>query len=430
MIALSQFNGLSKDEAVGLLAPCVAIPAWGETLVNLRPFASRHALLQTAREAMANWGEDELNAALSAHPRIGEKPTGSQAHAALSRQEQSSVDSENERLAQALREGLALCGGPLLLSLFPFLIVSTLLIQCPAADVLGLPFCPVARLIGVRAPAAGRVLLIGSLGGFAPAASAAAGAVRSGQLTAREADALLPACVCSGPSFVILAVGQSMLGSAELGVLLFLAQVAAGYLSAALLARLGGTLGSMAHPAVPTASQPLRLDGIIAQASQTYLKLCGFVLFFRMLAAGAGEVLPSGAGVFCAMLLEVCSGCDLAAKSGRFASMLCCAALSVQGLSVLMQVRTICPPEMTLRPLYRARLLHLPLSLLIFYLLLPQRAQETFSSLCGRVTTMRRLPPDCALLVFLGCCFVVCELSRVLAKELNQTQRDKVANQS
>ena len=110
--------------------------------------------------------------------------------------------------------------------------------------------------------------------------------------------------------------------------------------------------------------------------------------------------------------------------------MLCCAALSVQGLSVLMQVRTICPPEMTLRSLYRARLLHLPLSLLIFYLLLPQRAQETFSTLCGRVTTMRRLPPDCALLVFLGCCFVVCELSRVLAKELNQTQRDKVANQS
>ena len=224
--------------------------------------------------------------------------------------------------AQALREGLALCGGPLLLSLFPFLIVSTLLIQCPAADVLGLPFCPAARLIGVRSPAAGRVLLIGSLGGFAPAASAAAGAVRSGQLTAREADALLPACVCSGPSFVILAVGQSMLGSAELGVLLFLAQVAAGYLSAALLARLGGTLGSMTHPAVPTAPQPLRLDDIIAQASQTYLKLCGFVLFFRMLAAGAGEALPSGAGVFCAMLLEVCSGCDLAAKSGRFASML------------------------------------------------------------------------------------------------------------
>ena len=41
MIALSQFNSQSKDEAAGLLAPCVAIPAWGEMLVSLRPFASR-----------------------------------------------------------------------------------------------------------------------------------------------------------------------------------------------------------------------------------------------------------------------------------------------------------------------------------------------------------------------------------------------------
>lgn len=336
-----------------------------------------------------------------------------------------------ERCAQALREGLALCGGSLLLSLFPFLIVSTLLIQCPAAGVLGLPFYPVERLIGVRAPAAGRVLLVGFLGGFAPAASAAAEAVHSGQLTAQEADAILPACVCSGPSFVILTVGRSMLGSAELGVLLFLAQVMAGYLCAALLARLGPPLASERSEVKLSEARVLRLDSIIAQAAQTYVKLCAFVLFFRMLAAGAGEVLPSGAGVFCAMLLEVCSGCDLAAQSGRFASMLCCAALSVQGLSVLMQVRTICPPEMTLRPLYRARLLHLPLSLLLFYLLLPQRAKETFSTLCGQVITMRRLPPDCALLIFAGCCFAVCELSRTVGSDREDMKKssDKVANQ-
>lgn len=56
---------------------------------------------------MGDWGENDLNAALSAHPRIGEKPSGSQAHATMSRQEQSAVDSDNERLAQALREGNA-----------------------------------------------------------------------------------------------------------------------------------------------------------------------------------------------------------------------------------------------------------------------------------------------------------------------------------
>lgn len=54
-----------------------------------------------------------------------------------------------EACAQALREGLTLCSGPLLLSLYPFLVVSALLIQCPLGDVLALPFRPVAWLVGV-----------------------------------------------------------------------------------------------------------------------------------------------------------------------------------------------------------------------------------------------------------------------------------------
>lgn len=137
-----------------------------------------------------------------------------------------------EVCAAALREGLTLCSGPLLLSLFPFLVVSRLLIQCPESDLLALPFRLAAWGIGIRTPCAARVLCIGFLGGFAPAASAAAQAVRTGQLTAEEADALLPACICSGPSFVLLTVGQSLLGSAELGMLLFASQITANYLTA------------------------------------------------------------------------------------------------------------------------------------------------------------------------------------------------------
>lgn len=37
--------------------------------------------------------------------------------------------------ARALQQGLALCGGPLLVSLFPFLIVSALLMRCGAGQV-------------------------------------------------------------------------------------------------------------------------------------------------------------------------------------------------------------------------------------------------------------------------------------------------------
>lgn len=261
-----------------------------------------------------------------------------------------------------------------------------------------------------RTPCAARVLCIGFLGGFAPAASAAAQAVRTGQLTAEEADALLPACICSGPSFVVLTVGQSLLGSAELGVLLFASQITANYLTAALLNRFAGVRSVKPGSAAPASPAPPRLDEILADAAITYCKLCGFILFFRMLAAGAGALLPAGAGTLCSVLLEVCSGCDLASRTGRWGSLLCCAALSVQGLSVLLQVRTICPPEMTLRPLYRSRLLHLPLSLALFYLLLPGGEADVFSTLPARVLLMRRVPPDCALLVFAVCCMAACTL--------------------
>ena len=165
-----------------------------------------------------------------------------------------------KRCADALQAGLRLCGGPLLVSLFPFLIVSALAAGCGAGQWLGFVFRPAARLMGIRAKGAGGVLLIGALGGFAPAAVAASEAVRTGQLTSRQASALLPACVCSGPSFVILTVGQQMLGSRAVGVRLFAAQLLAGYLTAALLCRMQGGAGQ-APPAQGETIPLPALDG-------------------------------------------------------------------------------------------------------------------------------------------------------------------------
>ncbi len=317
--------------------------------------------------------------------------------------------------AAALGAALSLCGGPLLLSLFPFLVVSVLFIRSGAGELLGVLLRPAARLVGVRAPCAGGVLLLGLVGGFAPAANAAAQAVRSGQLSAEEAAALLPACICSGPSFVILTVGQGMLGSAGLGARLFVAQALAGILAAALLGRGRRPPGGRApRPQPVPALPPPRLDAGSADAAGSYLKRCGVILYFRLLAGGLGALLPPRGAAGLAILLEVCSGCDLAARTGRWASDLCCAAVSLQGASVLMQVRAICPAEVSLRPLLLARALHLPLALGLFHLLLPGGAAAASAALPPAPIVLRRVPPDCALLAFLGCCLLLCQLCRAL----------------
>jgi 2-oxo-4-hydroxy-4-carboxy-5-ureidoimidazoline decarboxylase len=105
MIALSHFNQLEPDAAMALLQPCVALPGWTAALVAARPFASLAALRHTAQALAESWGSAELEQALSAHPRIGEKPAGQQTHAALSRQEQSAVNVDDMQLAEALRMG-------------------------------------------------------------------------------------------------------------------------------------------------------------------------------------------------------------------------------------------------------------------------------------------------------------------------------------
>ncbi|MDU2938273.1 MAG: 2-oxo-4-hydroxy-4-carboxy-5-ureidoimidazoline decarboxylase [Enterobacteriaceae bacterium] len=107
MIALNHFNQLSTSEALAVLQPCVALPSWSAALVAARPYASLAGLRKEAYQQTLGWGAAELETALGAHPRIGEKPAGPQTHAAFSRQEQSAVDDRDARLTQALKEGNA-----------------------------------------------------------------------------------------------------------------------------------------------------------------------------------------------------------------------------------------------------------------------------------------------------------------------------------
>lgn len=102
MIALDRFNQLDRAQAEALLLPCVAIPGWAGSVAAGRPYPDSAALLQAGRDAARHWQAAELTQALSAHPRIGEKP-----EAGLSRQEQSAVDERDAALTQALRDGNA-----------------------------------------------------------------------------------------------------------------------------------------------------------------------------------------------------------------------------------------------------------------------------------------------------------------------------------
>jgi OHCU decarboxylase len=103
-ISVEEFNGLSAAEATTLLETCLAVPRWVDEVASGRPYADTRAVVTTARKSAALLGGAEVDAALSRHPRIGER-AGAGHDAELSRVEQSGVDPTDVATGQALAAG-------------------------------------------------------------------------------------------------------------------------------------------------------------------------------------------------------------------------------------------------------------------------------------------------------------------------------------
>ena len=104
-MTLEEFNAADRDEAIAWLRPCVDVSRWCAELADGRPYASVEALLDAAAEAASPFTVAEVEGALARHPRIGERPAGTGAEAAMSRSEQSGVDPADARVADELAAG-------------------------------------------------------------------------------------------------------------------------------------------------------------------------------------------------------------------------------------------------------------------------------------------------------------------------------------
>src|SRR5699024_1639664 len=83
-VDLSEFNRLPADAARDVLRPCLDVDRWIDAVVAARPFPDLDSALASAREDAAPLRTDEIDSAMSHHPRIGQKAEGDSAEAAHS----------------------------------------------------------------------------------------------------------------------------------------------------------------------------------------------------------------------------------------------------------------------------------------------------------------------------------------------------------
>ena len=312
---------------------------------------------------------------------------------------------------EGIRAGLASCTEQVIPALFPFFVVSSIIAASPLAKVLGAAVWPYTRFgLGIRDSRAATALLLAWLGGFAVAARVIGQMYAGGALTRRQAQLLLVCGVGSGPAFVVNTVGCLLLGSPRLGWCIFAALLLAD-LAAGLLARLALAPEPEAIknplPCREGAAQGIGLVPAVQGAVQSMLAVCGFVTFFSFLNHALGSFLPASGPVRAALaaLLEVTGGCIQASHLEDAAAVYgCCAALSIQSLSVFLQVRVLLDRDISLLPLAAARPVHLVLSLGALRLLLGLVPGAAAAAAGERLIVQSRTAPDAALVLFALCC--------------------------
>ncbi|NLF34356.1 MAG: sporulation protein [Clostridiales bacterium] len=190
-----------------------------------------------------------------------------------------------ESLAAA-REGLSLCGNVIIPSLFPFFILSSLVVELGLASYLGRLLEPIMRPLFRVSGACASALALGFVGGYPVGARTAIALYRNGDCSKVEAERLLAFCNNSGPAFVLGVVGAGVFASSGAGVMLYLAHAAAS-LCVGLLFRFYGRRQERESPAgyVPRFEAKrfsFAFTSSVGTALQSTLNICAFVVFFTV----------------------------------------------------------------------------------------------------------------------------------------------------
>jgi 2-oxo-4-hydroxy-4-carboxy-5-ureidoimidazoline decarboxylase len=96
---------LTEAELRDGLTACLGVPRWVDDVVARAPYVSLAALLQVARDAATPLAPEEIDQALTDHPRIGERTAGHGQVPRFSAAEQVASQSDDPAMAAALAEG-------------------------------------------------------------------------------------------------------------------------------------------------------------------------------------------------------------------------------------------------------------------------------------------------------------------------------------
>ena len=259
----------------------------------------------------------------------------------------------SEAAIEYMGRGLTLCARTVIPSLFPFMVISELLVSSGAGEALGRLFSRIMRWLFGLSGAGASAVFLGSMCGFPVGARTAVALLDRNAISKSECEHLLTFTNNPSSAFLITTVGASLYGSRHLGIVLYGTVLGCGFF-VGFLARffLRRKDEPIEHPHFPSG---LHIGGAdtftkaISGAASAMLTVCAYVVFFSALTGAlgcaVGETGRFGEVGFSWLsgILEMTGGIRQASSlSGDLGVILTAAFAGWSGISVHCQVMTLC----------------------------------------------------------------------------------------
>ena len=186
-----------------------------------------------------------------------------------------------EAIKSGAAEGLRLCAGVVVPSLFPFSVVAFFICMSGVLRYGQRCLGRVTRAILGLSWSEFGVFLMSLISGYPIGARLVSQMYNGGEISRERARQLLMFCVNAGPSFIIIAVGNGMIGYKNAGVILFASHITAAVIICRIV-----TLKrvSIAKPCTKVAWAPLSdcFVKAVASAANGMFSICAFVVLFSV----------------------------------------------------------------------------------------------------------------------------------------------------
>lgn len=246
--------------------------------------------------------------------------------------------------------GLKICVRTVIPSLFPFMVLSELIVSSGLGELAGRCLDrPLGWIFGISGVSATAVIL-GTLCGFPVGARTAVALYENSSIDKREVSRLLTFCNNPSSAFIISAVGASLYSNRKLGMALYAVTIANSVVI--------GVCQRFFYPVSRSPDghklkiYPSGIDAFtssVTRSAQSMLSVCSYVVFFSAIIGCLSGLLdaigtPPLVSAFLYGIVELSGGVSTSAALGTGIQGVCLTAFIVgwSGLSVHFQVFSVC----------------------------------------------------------------------------------------